>query len=146
MARHVRPDQMRSLAAQARDVSGAHPALDELIRIVNVTRVWQHWQKPVLVVVARDVPEYYAYLREVFGDVPWAHVVIDRRQRPPEEGRQPWTIVPAHPVEMETVPSMSRMSRRFEMFGAARLLRWTWTTGRRIGQEAAYHTLPLGRG
>jgi hypothetical protein len=134
---------MRSLAAQARDVSGAHTALDELIRIVNVTRVWQRWQKPVLVVVARDVPEYYAYLREVFGDVPWAHVVIDRRQRPRDDVGRPWTIVHADPVEMEAVLSMSP---RFEMFGVVRLLRWVWNTGWKIGEYAAYQTLPLGRG
>src|SRR5918992_1102610 len=97
---------MRSLAAQARDVRGADSALDELIRVVNVTRVWQHWEKPVLVVVARDMPECYAYLREVFGGVPWAQVVLDRRQRPREEDRRPWTIVHADPVEMETVPAL----------------------------------------
>jgi hypothetical protein len=143
VAQHVRPDQMRSLAAQARDVSGADSALDELIRIVNVTRVWRHWEKPVLVVVARDVPEYYAYLREVFGGVPWAHVVLDRRQRPREEGRRPWTIVHADPIEMETVPSLAPGS---ETFGMMRLLRWTWNTGWKIGESAAYQALPLGRG
>ena len=142
MIRHVRPDQMRSLAAQAR-ASGAHSALDELIRVVNVTRVWRHWQKPVLVVVAHDVPEYYAYLREAFGDAPWAQVVIDRRQRPQEEGRRPWTIIHADPIEMEAVPSVSP---GFEMFGAVRLLRWTWNTGWKIGEYAACQALPLGRG
>lgn len=133
---------MHSLAAQARDMRDAHTALDELVRIVNVTRVWQQWRKPVLVVVSGDVPQYYAYLRDVFGDVPWAQVVIDRRQRPRGQGR-PWTIVHADRVEMEWAPSASPSSG---MFGPVRLLRWAWKTGVKIGGYAAYRTLTLGRG
>jgi len=94
------------------------------------------------VVVARDVPEYYAYLREVFRDVGWAHVVIDRRQRAREEGRRPWMIVHADAVEMHAPPARSPW---IDTVGAVRLLRWIWSTGWKIGEYAAYQTLPLGR-
>lgn len=134
---------MRSLAAQARGVRGTDTALDDVIRIVNVSRVWLHWQKPVLVVVARDVPDYYSYLREVFSDVPWAHVVVDRRQRAREERRRPWTIVHAEPVDLEAAASVAPW---FETLAVVRLVRWTWNTGWKIGEDAAYQTLPLARG
>ena len=134
---------MRSLAAQARDVRDGHTGLDEIIRIVNVTRVWERWRKPVLVVVSSDLPQHYAYLRDAFSDVPWAHVVVDRRQLSRGEGSRPWTIVHADRIETEANPSVSQWS---EMFGPVRLLRWVWTTGVRIGGYAAYRTLTLGRG
>jgi hypothetical protein len=143
MASHVRPDQLPSLAAQARNVSGSPTALDDLIRIVNVTGVWRRWRKPVLVVVARDVPEHYAYLREAFGGVPWAQVVVDRRRQPRGVDARPWTIAHGDPVDVEAV----RVGRpRLETLGVVRLLRWTWNTGWRLGEHAACQAFPLVRG
>ncbi len=122
---------------------GAHTALDEFIRVVNVTRVWQQWRKPVLILVARDVPECYAYLREAFRDVPWAQVVIDRRLRVWEEGQPPWAIVRSDRIEVEAPPARASW---IDTLGLVRLFRWTWNTGWKIGEYAAYQTLPLGRG
>jgi hypothetical protein len=134
---------MPSLTAQARNVCGSPTALDDLIRIVNVTGVWRQWHKPVLVVVARDVPEHYAYLREAFGGVPWAQVVVDRRRRSRAEDERPWTIAHGDPVDVEA----AREGRPWlETFGVVRLLRWTWSIGRRLGEHAAYQAFPLVRG
>src|SRR5688572_14297088 len=95
-ARRVRPDQIERLAAQARHVGAAHTAVDELIRLVNTTQVWKQWHKPVLIVVSRDAPEHYTYLREAFRAAPWADVVTERRAGPrgpatsPAEHARPW--------------------------------------------------------
>lgn len=162
--RRVRPDQIESLAGQARDVGAVHTAVDELIRMVNVTRVWKHWHKPVLIVVSRDAPHHYTCLREAFSAVPWADVVIDRRDaesrgsandrlRPDRRQRtgtaerlRPWAIVHADRIEMEAAPCVSQRSRRYAFSALPRLLRWTWNTGWKIGRYAAGHTLTLPRG
>jgi hypothetical protein len=154
---------MASLAGQARDVGAVHTAVDELIRMVNVTRVWEHWRKPVLIVVSRDAPHHYAWLRETFSAVPWAEVVIDRRdaERVPSaddpradrrqqagtaERLRPWVIVHADRIEVDAAPGAARRSRRHAFRAVPRLLRWTWNTGWKIGQYAAAQTLTLARG
>ena len=152
---------MEILAAQARDVGAVHTAVDEFIRIVNVTQVWKHWHKPVLIVVARDAPEHYECLREVFSAAPWADVVIDRRGAesvPAADDRRrldlrlhtatadrlrPWAIVHADRIEMDAVCDPPP-SRRDALRALPRLLRWTWNTGWNIGRTAASHTLPRG--
>ena len=128
-------------------MGAVHTAVDELIRMVNVTRVWEHWHKPVLIVVSSDAPWHYAWLREAFRGVPWADVVVDRRPRMgTAERRRPWAIVHADRIEMEAAPPLSRRSRQNPFRALPRLLRWTWNTGRGIGEHAAARTLALARG
>jgi hypothetical protein len=138
---------MPSLAGQARDVGATHTAVDELIRLVTVTRVWKHWRKPVLIVVARDAPEHYACLREVFSAAPWATVVFDRRHRThtPERAR-PWAIVHADRIEVEAALLAPPRWAHGLVSALVRLLCWVWNTGWKIGEAAAYQALPLGRG
>jgi hypothetical protein len=138
---------MPSLAGQARDVGTTHTATDELIRLVNATRVWKHWRKPVLIVVSRDAPEYYACLREAFSAAPWATVVLDRRHRTdtPERPR-PWAIVHADRIDTDAPILAPRRGAHDVVSALPRLLRWAWKTGVKVGQYAAYRTLPLGRG
>jgi len=147
LARRVRPDQMPSLAGQARDGGATDTAIDALVRLVNVTRIWKHWRKPVLIVVSRDAPEYYACLREVFSAAPWATVVLDRRHRmdTPERPR-PWAIVHADRIDAEVATLAPRRPAHDVLSALARLLRWAWRTGVKIGEYAAYQTLPFGRG
>jgi hypothetical protein len=145
--RRVRPDQIETLAAQARGAGAVDPVVDGLIRLVNVTRMWKHWHKPVLIVVSPDAPQHYAGLREAFRGVPWADVVIDRRHRTATaEGLRPWAIVHADRVEMDAAPPRSPRSRPHPLRALPRLLRWTWDTGRRIGEHAAEQTFALARG
>lgn len=126
-------------------MGAVHTAVDELIRMVNVTRVWKHWPKPVLIVVSSDAPQHYAWLREAFRGVPWADVVIDRRRRTASAERvRPWAIVHADRIASEAAPAPSRRSRQSPFRALARLLRWTWDTGRRIGKDAAEQTLARG--
>ena len=158
----LRPEQIEILAAQARDVGAVHTAVDEFIRMVNVTQVWKHWHKPVLIVVARDAPQHYECLREAFRAAPWADVVIDRRgaeNLPAVDDRRrldlrldaatvdrqrPWAIVHADRVQRDAAPRVSSPSRRDAFKALPRLLRWTWNTGWNIGRTAANHTLSRG--
>jgi hypothetical protein len=145
--RRVRPDQLSSLVGQARDVGADHTAVEELIRLINLTRVWRHWRKPVVVVVSRDAPAHYACLREIFRGAPWADVVLDRRHRTgTPDGPRPWAIVHADRVDADALPLTSARSGHDMARTVVRLLRWTWNTGWRIGQSAAYQTRPLWRG
>src|SRR5687767_8119542 len=122
----LRPEQIEILAAQARDVGAVHTAANEFVRMVNVTQVWKHWHKPVLIVVARDAPEHYECLREAFSAAPWADVVIDRRHAesvPAADHRRrldlrlhtatpdrlrPWAVGHAVRVEADAAPAGSR--------------------------------------
>lgn len=158
----LRPEQIEILAAQARDVGAVHTAVDEFIRMVNVTQVWKHWHKPVLIVVARDAPEHYECLREAFSAAPWADVVIDRRGAdsvPAADDRRrlhlrlhtatadrlrPWAIVHADRIDTDVASGDAPPSRRDALRALPRLLRWTWNTGWSIGRTAASHTLPRG--
>ena len=143
-------------------MGAVHTAVDEFIRMVNVTQVWKHWPKPVLIVVARDAPEHYECLREAFSAAPWADVVIDRRNAdsvPAADDRRrldlglhtatpdrlrPWAIVHADRIETDGAPGVSPPSRRAAFRALPRLLRWTWNTGWNIGRTAANHALPRG--
>jgi hypothetical protein len=121
--------------------------MDEVVRLVNVTRVWTRWRKPVLIVVSQDAPEYYACLREAFSAAPWATVVFDRRQRTnTPDRRRPWAIVHADRVDAGAEPRAAPRGARSVVSGFARLLRWAWRTGVKIGEYAAYQTLLFGRG
>jgi hypothetical protein len=146
----VRPEQLARLAGQARDVGTVHTAVDELIRMVNVTRVWRHWSKPVLIVVSRDAPHHYAYLREAFGAVPWAEVVCDRRAAArsgdDRESARLWVVVHGDRVGMDAEAVVGPRERRHALSALPDVLKWAWSTGWKIGEYAGTRALVGVRG
>ena len=81
--RRIPANRIDMVATRVDDKTGSlYTSLGELIRVLDVVQVLRQWRYRLLIVVARDATEHFAYLSRAFAKVAWVEVIQDRRRAP----------------------------------------------------------------